>query len=147
MNNNLIKKLILITLIFIASIFSAIQLFNMVSVLRYRRSNYYYIDSEKVPSIYMINGYRKLYKFKSYTENDNQIKIFKYRKIKDVKKDLNNYVNKLTNKYNYQIDNIDLENNKPIEMKTNSIDKNNIIIINIKYNNNSYEIKITKEKK
>ena len=55
--------------------------------------------------------------------------------------------NKLTNKYNYQIDIIDLENNKPIEMKTNSIDKNNIIIINIKYNNNSYEIKITKEKK
>ena len=138
-----IYKLLIITGVFLVSLIIIVLISNITYVLKYKDVEYYKIGHDQIPSIYKVLGERKLYYYKS---NNNSITL-KYKNIKDVKSDLNNYIDFLVNNHSYvYTTNIDLSNDKGnIKINTNSIEDNKLINININYDINNYEIIITKD--
>lgn len=145
-NRSIFLNICLITLTFLASIIIIYLLSMSFFILKNKKSNYYLIGKDKIPSIYKVNGKRNLYYYRSYTKNNNEIKTFKYKNVEDVKSDLTNYINLLRDDYNYAYtSDVDLsELNRTIELSSNSVDSGKIIIINIKYYETGYTINITK---
>lgn len=148
MKKNIIKNIILITIlfIFILSIITLVP--SIISLNNNKNSNYYIIDSDQIPSIYNVVGNRKLYSYKSLKNNGIKTKIYKYKNIKNTSSDLSKYILELKNNYNFvYTSNIDLsKNNGEISLSSKSLDADNIIILKITYDNNSYEINISKGK-
>lgn len=145
-NRSTFLNICLITLTFLASIIIIYLLSMSFFILKHKESKYYMLGKDTIPSIYKVNGKRNLYYYRSYTKNGNEIKVFKYKNVDDVKSDLTNYINELRDKYNYSytsdVDLYDLD--RTAELSANSVDMNKIIIININYNDSGYTIKITK---
>ncbi|MBQ9023756.1 MAG: hypothetical protein IJ105_00875 [Bacilli bacterium] len=145
---NLFLNICIISLTFVISIIVIYLLSMSLFIMKHRESDYYLMGKDNIPSIYKVNGKRNLYYYKSSNKNNNDIKVFKYRNIEDVKSDLTNYIDELKDNYNYAYtSDIDLsDNNGSIELSSNSVDIDKIIIINITYDKSSYVIKITKGK-
>lgn len=144
---NIFLNIALICLVIIISIIVVYLLFTSLYILKNKDNQFYSIENEKIPSIYKVNGKRNLYYYRTYKSNNNRIKVYKYKNVADVKSDLSNYVNELKDNYNYKYtSDIDLNNSNSFELSNNSIESGYIIIINIKYTDNSYTIKITKGK-
>ena len=139
-----IYKPLFITLIFVIILIIITLMTNIVNILKYEKIDYYNIGNEQVPSIYKVLGKRKLY---SYRSNSNSITL-KYKNINNVKSDLSNYITVLKNDYDYiYTSNIDFSKDEgTLQLSTNSIEEDKIIIINIDYKNNEYKINIIKDK-
>ena len=147
-NRNIFLNVCLVTLIFLASLI-AIYIFSMsLFILKNKDAKYYLFGNDKIPSIYKVNGKRNLYFYRSTEKDNNEVKIFKYKDVEDVKSDLSNYINELKDTYNYvYTTELDLNNyNDTFELSANSVDDGKIIIINISYTEDRYVIKITKGK-
>ena len=139
-----IYKILIITGIFLISLLIVILVSNITYVLKYKNVEYFKMGNDQIPSIYKVIGERKLYYYKSSNDTIN----LKYKNIENVTSDLNNYIDILTNEYNYVYTSpIDFSTNEgKIQISTNSVDNNKIIIIDIKYSIGNYEITITKGK-
>ncbi len=148
MKKNIIKNIILITILFIFILSIITLISSIISLNNNKNSNYYIIDSDQIPSIYNVVGNRKLYSYKSLKNNGIKTKIYKYKNIKNTSSDLSKYILELKNNYNFvYTSNIDLsKNNGEISLSSKSLDADNIIILKITYDNNSYEINISKGK-
>ena len=145
MKNNIIN-ILFITILFALSIIIIHFLSQSIFILKYKNNDYYIINNDKIPSIKNVIGKRKLYYYKSSNKDNTYIKIYKYKDIKNVKSDLNNYIEFLhdNNDYAYTSD-IDLKKDTGfIQLSTNSIESKKIISIQINYSKNEYEIIITK---
>ena len=139
-------SILVITLTFIVSVIIILFVSMIVSISKYKYANYYTIDKEdKIPSINYILGKRKLYYYKSYTKNNTPYKVLKYKNIKNTKSDLSTYINTLRDDYNFVLtSDMNLsKDNGSIQLCSNSVYKNKIIILNINYNKNKYSITIS----
>lgn len=148
MKKDIIKNITIITLFFIF-ILLFINVFSMfTNIKNIKDDKFYTIKNDKIPSIYNIVGKRKLYEYKITEKNGIYTKIYKYKNIQNLKSDLSKYTQELKDNYNYiYTSDIDFTNDTgEISLSTNSIDKNEIIIIKITYSNNKYEINISKGK-
>ena len=139
-----IYKLLIITGVFLISLIIVILTSNIISVLKHKDDVYYKIGSNQIPSINKVVGKRKLYYYRS---SNNTITI-KYKNITNSKSDLNNYINYLTDNYNYYYTSkIDFSNDKGnMQISAYSNNKDEIIIIDIKYDVDNYELVISKKK-
>ena len=135
----------LISLVIMVCIIIVYLLSTSIYILKNGKNPYYTIGKDKIPSIYKVNGKRNLYYYRSYKKDNNKIKVFKYKNVSDVKSDLTNYINELRDNYNYKYtSDVDLNSDDSFELSNNSSESDQIIIINIKYTDTSYTIKITK---
>lgn len=146
MKKDIIKNIILITIFFIILLIIIMTISIIMSITGYKNKNYYIIGNDKIPSIYSIVGERKLYKYKTYNKDNVNFKLYKYRNIKNPASDISKYILELKDNYNFiYTSDVNLSNNNGIiELSTNSIDNNKIIIIKILYDNNSYDIELSK---
>jgi len=139
---------IIITIIFIISIVIINILSLSFSILKYKKADYYILGNDKIPSIYKVVKQKNLYYYKTKKENNIITKTYKFKNVKNVKSDISNYIKELKDNYGYvYTSKIDLnKNTNKLEISANSNDINNIIIVNISYNKNSYIINISKGK-
>ena len=117
---------------------------NTIKIAKNKKEYYYVMNDNKIPSIYNILGNRFLYSYKSFKDSNVYNKEYKYKKIKNVKSDIEKYSNVLKNEYNFLYNKfIKLdENNGYIELISNPNENNNIFI-KIFYNKDNYTIIIT----
>lgn len=109
---------------------------------------YYVLKDDKIKSITSIVGQRKLSKKTNKKYNSTIIKSYKYNKVKDPYTDLSKYILYLEQESNFiNTKNYNLNNNKgSIQLSRYSTNKSYIIIMDIRYNSNSYTIRITRGK-
>lgn len=146
LNKDVIRNIIILTITFIFLILLITVISLVTSITKYKDDNYYIIGNDKIPSIYNVLGKRKLYSFKKFDDNNKIIYIYKYKDISNPKSDLSNYIDSLKKDYNYYYTsdiNLTLSEGT-FQLSNNSIDENMIIIMDITYDKDSYEIKITK---
>lgn len=145
-SKNKLINLAIITGTFIICVIIIMLLANILSIMKYKDATFYVIDNDKIPTITTVVGKRKLYYYKNYTNSENDTKIFKYKNAIGAKYDINDYINFLKEKYNFvYTSNINLNSDDgKIQLSKDSVDDNEIIIMDITYNKDSYEIKITK---
>ena len=145
-NKNRLINLGIITGTFIICIIIIMLLANTLSIMKYKDATFYIIDNDKIPTITTVVGKRKLYYYKTYTDGNNDVKIFRYKNVIGAKYDINDYINFLKEKYNFvYTSNINLNSDDGrLQLSKDSVDDNEIIIMDITYEKNSYEIKITK---
>lgn len=146
LNKDVIRNIIILTITFIFLILLITVISLVTSIIKYKDDNYYIIGNDKIPSIYNVLGKRKLYSFKNFDDNNKIVYIYKYKDINNPKSDLSNYIDTLKNDYNYYYtSDINLTLSKgTFQLSNNSMSENMIIIIDISYDKDSYEIKITK---
>ena len=144
-NKDIIRGIIVITITFIFLIVLTIFI-SLINRTNNLDRNYYIIGNDKIPSIEKVNGKRNLYKYKFYKKNNITTNLYKYKNIKNSIYDLSNYIDLLKQDYNYvYTSDIDLSKEKGnFQLSSNSIENNKIIIINVSYDKNSYNIKIDK---
>ena len=111
---------------------------------------YYLLYNDKITSITSVVGKRKLKQKKVSTIfNKKDIKkIYFYSDLKDTPSDLSKYISYLRENENFLVTkSFDLNNdNGEIELSKYSKENNYIILINVKYDKNSYKISITRGK-
>ncbi len=146
MNKN--KKIMLIILLSIIIFIITILIFTFINIKEVNKKGnvkFYTMGNDKIPSITSVVGKRKTNNI-SYDKSKNiTTKKYKYTNIKDVKSDIDNYINELKNNNFINTTSIDLsKENGLISFATLSSDKEYIIILNITYNTNSYIIELKK---
>lgn len=148
MRKDTIKNITIITLFFIFILLFINTIVMFTNINNIKDDKFYSVENDQIPSIYSIVGKRKLYKYKTTEKNEVHTNLYKYKNIKNVKSDLSKYTQELKDNYNYiYTSDADFSNNEgKISLSSNSIDKDEIIIINITYSNDKYEIKISKGK-
>ena len=106
---------------------------------------YYNIGNDKITSITKVVGKRKVSRISTHKSKGVATKEYQYINIKDTRSDIDTYVNELKKDNYINTTNIDLTRRSgTIELATYSVDSDNIIIIDISYNLNSYTITIKK---
>lgn len=112
------------------------------------KKGFYTIKGDNIKNITKIVGKRELIKKDYEYKNSVITKTYKYKNVKDPYTDLSLYIDYLKSNSNFMITkNYDLNNKKDdIELSRNSNKKDYIIIIKIKYDKNSYTIKIIRGK-
>lgn len=146
MKKRVIEDVVAMTLLFITliAIISAVSM--TVCIAKYKDDKYYVIGNDKIPSIYEIVGKRKLSIYRAFSDNGIEKYKYKYVSIKNVSSDLSKFTSELKENYNFAYtSDIDLSKDEgTVELSKNSVDKDKIIIIEINYNKNKYEIIISK---
>lgn len=119
---------------------------------------FYYINNTKeykasgdyIPSIKEVLGNRTVISYKSTRKNGVYTQTYYYKNIDDVKGDLIEYTNYLRKvEYFKVLKSFDLNdsNNTSIYLgKTSHVDSEYIVLLDIEYTDNSYNIVITKKK-
>lgn len=141
------KKKIIMLFSFI-SLLIIICFFSLnIYINKQEEKKYYIIDKEEVPSIYNIVGKRNIIRYKSFKNIGIYKNIYQYKDIKNVSSDLSKYTSELKENYNYlYTSNIDFTKKSDNISMAKKIDENQIIMIEIEYNDNSYKITISKGK-
>lgn len=105
----------------------------------------YTLGYDKIPSITSVVGKRTINRI-SVNKNKSVItKKYQYINIKNSKSDVNHYISELKNNNFVNTTNIDLsKENGSVSLASLSVDDEYIIIINIKYDSNSYTIELKK---
>ena len=137
------KKLLIFSIIL-----AFIIVFCFVKNIDNDKDGYYVLKKDNIPSIDKVLGKRNLISKNKKNDNNNLIKTYIYDKIEDVYSDLSIYTDYLINELNYNITN-DFNLNKEsgtINLATNSIENEYVLIMEIKYSKGKYTIKITRGK-
>ena len=143
MNNKKILMLFSIILLLVIICFFSLNIY----INKQEEKKYYIIDKEEVPSIYNIVGKRNIIKYKSFKNSGIYKNIYQYKDIKNVSSDLSKYTSELKENYNYlYTSNIDFTKKSDNISMAKKMDENQIIMIEIEYNDNSYKITISKGK-
>ena len=143
MNKKKILMLFSIILLLVIICFFSLNIY----INKQEEKKYYIIDKEEVPSIYTIVGKRNIIKYKSFKNICIYKNIYQYKDIKNVSSDLSKYTSELKENYNYlYTSNIDFTKKSDNISMAKKIDENQIIMIEIEYNDNSYKITISKGK-
>ena len=137
------KKIYLILLLILI-----ISCFFIYYIEHHDKKGFYTIKGDNIKNITKIVGKRELIKKDYEYKNSVITKTYKYKNVKDPYTDLSLYIDYLKSNSNFMITkNYDLNNKKDdIELSRNSNKKGYIVIIKIKYNSNSYTIKIIRGK-
>ena len=137
------KKLLIFSIIL-----ACIIVFCFVKNIDNDKDGYYVLKKDNIPSIDKVLGKRNLISKNKKNDNNNLIKIYIYDKIEDVYSDLSIYTDYLINELNYNITNdFNLnEESGTINLATNSIENEYVLIMEIKYSKRKYTIKITRGK-
>jgi len=97
--------------------------------------------------VYILLLEKEIIKYKSFKNSGIYKNIYQYKDIKNVSSDLSKYTSELKENYNYlYTSNIDFTKKSDNISMAKKIDENQIIMIEIEYNDNSYKITISKGK-
>lgn len=148
MRKRTIEDIVVMTLLFITliAIISAVSM--TVYIGKYKNDKYYVIGNDKIPSIYEVVGKRKLSIYRMFSDKGIEKYKYKYIKIKNVSSDLSKFTSELKENYNFvYTSDIDFSKDRgTVKLSKNSVDDDKIIIIEINYSKNKYEIIISKGK-
>lgn len=107
--------------------------------------SYYKIDDDKIISITSVVGKREINSISTKKSKGIITKKYEYKNVKNVKSDINSYIEELKNSNYINTTDINLsKDNNVISFASYSAYDDDIIIISISYNLNSYEIIVKK---
>lgn len=109
--------------------------------------DYYTLGNDKIISITNVVGERKVNGISTDKSNRITTKEYKYTNVSNVKSDISKYIEELKNNNFVNTTGIDLsKDNSTISLASSSVDTDNIIIITISYNLDSYIVTLKKGK-